>query len=125
MKNKIKKMKKITLIITILILSVIFLSGTFARYASSASGTDSTMVAKWSFEVNGKDITVLGDDEIVSFDLFDTIYDSDGESNETDVKEGMIAPGTAGAFEFLLHNTSEVTTSYELGIKVCGPSGRR
>ena len=54
---------------------------------------------------NGKNIAVLGDNKAIDFNLFDTIYDTDETSVEQDVKEGLIAPGTAGAFEFLLKNT--------------------
>ena len=115
-KNKFKKI--VLLIFTFLMIAIVLYSGTYARYASSASGTSSTMVAEWSFEVNGKNIAVLGDNKAIDFNLFDTIYDTDETSVEQDVKEGLIAPGTAGAFEFLLKNTSEVTTSYNLNISL-------
>lgn len=114
--NKILKITIFTLFICII--AVILVSSTYAKYASTASGTDATVIAKWSFKVNGTDITTLGDNENVTFGLFDTIYDSDGINEETDVKDGLIAPGTSGAFEFNLENSSDVTTRYAIKLSI-------
>ncbi len=97
---------------------MIFVANTYSKYATNASGSDSVVVAKWSFLVNDKEIAVEGDATTIDFNLFDTIYDSDGESEETDVAEGFIAPGTSGAFEFALQNTSEVTAQYGIDFEV-------
>ena len=114
--NKILKFTIFTLFVSII--AIILVSSTYAKYASTASGTDATVIAKWSFKVNGTDITTLGDNENVTFGLFDTIYDSDGINEETDVKEGLIAPGTSGAFEFNLENSSDVTTRYAIKLSI-------
>lgn len=113
--NKLLQFTNIVLLITIF--AIILVAGTYAKYTSSASGTDATVVAKWSFKVNGEEIAVEGDAKTVNFGLFDTINDSNGDE-ETDVKEGLIAPGTQGAFEFELKNTSEVTTKYDIKLNV-------
>ena len=68
------------------------MAGTYAKFTSTASGTSATVVANWSFEVNGENIAVTGDEKTIAFGLFDTIKDSDGETDETDVAEGLIAP---------------------------------
>lgn len=114
--NKISKIIVFMLLLTII--AMILVSNTYSKYATNASGSDSVVVAKWSFLVNGEEIAVTGDAKTIEFGLFDTIYDSDGENEETDVAEGFIAPGTSGAFEFELQNTSEVTAQYGIDFEV-------
>lgn len=120
MKNNLLKFTNIVLLITMI--AIILVAGTYAKYTSSASGTDATVVANWSFEVNGQDITILGDEETITFGLFSTIYDSDGKTAETDVATGadknLIAPGTSGSFEFKVQNTSDVTAQYAIDFTV-------
>lgn len=113
--NKLLQFTNVVLLITMF--AIILVAGTYAKYTSSASGTDATVVAKWSFKVNGEEIAVEGDAKTVNFGLFDTINDSNGQA-ETDVKEGLIAPGTKGAFEFELKNTSDVTAKYDIKLNV-------
>ena len=60
-----------------------FVGGTFAKYTSSATGTDTATVAKWSFKVGETDIATT---DTFTFDLFKTIKDSDGINNETEMK---------------------------------------
>lgn len=118
MKKKLKLSKIVVFVLMLTIIATIFVSETYSRFTTTASGSDSVVVANWSFEVNGKEIAVKGDAETIDFNLFDTIYDSDGENEETDVADGFIAPGTSGAFEFALQNTSEVTAQYGIEFEV-------
>jgi hypothetical protein len=85
------------------------ISGTFAKYTSTTTGTGSAKVAKWAFVVNGNPIA-----DTFTFDLIDTLYEYDGVTAETDVKGTLLAPGTAGSFDIVLTNESEVTAKYEL-----------
>lgn len=110
-KNKTMQMILITLLIAII--ALVLVSGTYAKYTSSASGSDTARVAKWSFNV--------GEDDIVSkntfkFNLFDTINDSNGTDTETDVvssnEDQVIAPGTSGNFKLVLKNKSETSAKY-------------
>lgn len=108
-------------IITVLVavLSLTFVSSTFAKYTSTVSGSDSARVAKWEFEYNNADVTNAANSSVpqtITFDLFNTIKDSDGTSTETDVAtdETLIAPGTSGSFEFVLENLSEVNAKYAI-----------
>lgn len=110
-KNKTIQMILITLLIAII--ALVLVSGTYAKYTSSASGSDTARVAKWSFNV--------GEDDIVSkntfkFNLFDTINDSNGTDTETDVvssnEDQVIAPGTSGNFKLVLKNKSETSAKY-------------
>ncbi len=118
MLREIKLSKIIVFVLMLTMIATIFVSDTYSRFTTTASGSDTVVVAKWSFEVNGEEIAVTGDAKTIEFGLFDTIYDSDGENEETDVAEGYIAPGTSGNFEFVLQNTSEVKTQYGVEFEV-------
>ena len=109
-KNKTMKMILITLLIAMI--TLVLVSGTYAKYTSSASGSDTARVAKWSFTVGGTDIVA---ENTFTFDLFKTIKDTDGKT-ETDVvsanADKVIAPGTSGSFDLVLENKSETSAKY-------------
>ena len=95
-----------------------FVGGTFAKYTSSATGTDSATVAKWSFKVGETDIATT---DTFTFDLFKTIKDSNGTDNETDISPDdgtIIAPGTQGSFDLVFKNESQVTAQYAIDYTV-------
>ena len=107
-KNRMMRLASVLLILTLLTTSVI--SGTFAKYTSTASGSDTARVAKWSFKVGGTDIATTN---TITFNLFSTINEEDTTTDETDVKDGkIIAPGTGGSFGVVLTNASEVNATY-------------
>lgn len=111
-KNKTMKMILITLLIAMIALVLVL--GTYAKYTSSASGSDTARVAKWSFIVGGNDIVA---ENTFTFDLFKTIKDTDGK-DETDVisanADRVIAPGTSGSFDLVLENKSETSAKYSV-----------
>ena len=115
MKNKNNLLKFTNIVLLITMIAIILVSGTFAKYTSTASGTSATVVANWSFNVND---TNIAQSETFEFNLFDTatIMDSDG-SAEDDVADDLIAPGTSGAFEITLENTSDVAAQYEIKLE--------
>ena len=95
-----------------------FVGGTFAKYTSSGTGTDSATVAKWSFKVGETDIATS---DTFTFDLFKTIKDSNGTDNESDmspVDGSIIAPGTQGSFALVLTNASQVNATYSIDYTV-------
>ena len=102
------------ILITLLIamIALVLVSGTYAKYTSSASGSDTARIAKWSFIVGGADTVA---ENTFTFDLFKTIKDTDGE-DEVDVisanADRVIAPGTSGSFDLVLENKSETTAKY-------------
>lgn len=116
--NKILKLTGTVMFVSVL--AVILVSSTYAKYTSSASGSDTSTVAKWSIKLNNQDITQV---ESVNFGLFDTIYDTDGQTVEEDVAEGKIAPGTSGKFNLELENNSEVTAEYTINFTLTGSEG--
>jgi hypothetical protein len=111
-KNKMLRMASSLLVLAMITTCVI--SGTFAKYTSTASGSDEATVAKWSIEVNNTEIAVTGDAKTVSFWLFNTINDTGNTTEEDDVKKTLIAPGTSGSFALNLENLSEVDAKYTI-----------
>lgn len=95
-----------------------FVGGTFAKYTSSATGTDSATVAKWDIKVGGTNIAT---NNTFTFDLFKTIKDSNGTAEETDmfpVDGTIIAPGTRGSFDIVIKNDSHVNATYAIDYTV-------
>ena len=95
-----------------------FVGGTFAKYTSSGTGTDSTRVAKWDIRVNGSEIATS---DTFTFELFQTITDSDLTSAETDIAPAdgsIIAPGTSGKFSIAIQNLSQVNAKYAIDYTV-------
>lgn len=92
------------------ILSLTLVSGTWAKYTSTVTGSSSAKVAKWAFSYDGTE-NAATQFENVDFELFKTINDTKDGSVETDVLEGRIAPGTMGKFSFVLTNLGEVTAN--------------
>lgn len=84
--RKNKMMRAASGLLVAVLLSTCAISGTFAKYTTSANGTDSARVAKWGF-TGGSTITIS--------DLFKNTYDTTVKSS-TDV----IAPGTTGSAKF-------------------------
>ena len=111
-KNKTMKMILITLLIAMI--ALILVSSTYAKYTSSASGSATARVAKWSFNV-GKNNDIVTTNTF-TFNLFDTINDTNGTDKETDVvsanADKVIAPGTSGSFDLVLENKSETSAKY-------------
>lgn len=108
------------LVFALVLLSVVSLgsvAGTYAKYTSNATGTDSARVAKWSFTVGGTETATTN---TFNFDLFNTAYTND--ASETTVKskgtDNVIAPGTKGEFTIALANNSEVDATYEIDYTV-------
>lgn len=95
-----------------------FVGGTFAKYTSSATGTDSATVARWDIKVGGTNIAT---NDTFTFDLFKTIKDSNGTDDEADmspVDGTIIAPGTRGSFDIVIKNDSEVNATYAIDYTV-------
>jgi len=103
------KMVKVTLVLLLAaILTSGAVSGTFAKYASESTGSDTARVAKWDVKLNGAAWS-----DTVNFNLFsytDTNVDVNGVNDDAKV----IAPGTEGSFSFTIKNDSEVTAKYSI-----------
>ena len=117
-------MKKKLSILAVLVLAVAIsaysVGGTYAKYTSTFTGASSTArVAKWAFSLDNAGENALA--ENFTFNLFNTITDSDG-TTEDDVdidgngSEHVIAPGTAGQFALTFYNQSEVNATYTISL---------
>ncbi len=107
-KNRLFILGIFTVMVALVSLSLV--SGTWAKYTSTAEGTDTAKVAKWDVKFQGSTATSAAAIEV---DLFDTITNVDGSAEQNVKAEGnLIAPGTAGQFTFKMKNESEVTAAY-------------
>lgn len=91
--RKNKMMRAASGLLVAVLLSTCAISGTFAKYTTSANGTDSARVAKWGFQ--SATVTLN--------DLFKSAYDTINESTvKSDDGAHVIAPGTtnSGTFDF-------------------------
>lgn len=96
-----------------------FVCGTMANYVSTASGGDSIVVAKWSFTQDGEEFITDSADNEITFNLFNTVNDTDGGAAETDIAANdgtLIAPGTKGSFTLSFTNESQVNATYKLAL---------
>lgn len=119
------------LILALTMITLMVVSGTFAKYTSSATGSDTATVAKWSIKVgSGDGVEIAGSSSTVSFDLFSTIKDEDGGSEadvagkasgtavgSTSATAKIIAPGTSGSFDIIVKNESEVNATYSIAFE--------
>lgn len=104
------------------LLSICVVSGTYAKYTSKITGTDTARVAKWDVKVGGE---TAGVNNVFMFELFKTITETDGTA-ETDINptdDQIIAPGTQGSFVISLKNDSEVTAEYTVDFKETNTAG--
>lgn len=110
-KNTMMRLASVLLVAVLMTTCVI--SGTFAKYTSTYTATDSARVAKWAFKVDDTDVTSTFD-----FDLFNTVCDYNETTDDADVKDTgadgavLIAPGTQGSASVVLTNASEVNAKY-------------
>jgi len=112
-----KKMSLLTALIAAVAVTAYSVSGTYAKYTSTFTGSDSARVAQWAFQFkeDGKEAS-----NNFTFDLFNTINDTTDGSAETDVMnktadgKTVIAPGTKGSFSIDIMNNSEVTANYDI-----------
>ena len=107
-----KKNSKVKIVIFLLIIValVAIVGFAYARYVTRLNGTTTADIAQWSFKVNGKT------NENFVIDLATT---RTGVTQEAEVQEGYIGPGTAGAFELVLDATgSDVSLEYDINLNV-------
>lgn len=76
------------------------ISGTYAKYTSEKTSSDTISIARWAFNVNDKNIAK----ENFTFNILD------GKST--------VAPGEKGTFTIHLENTSEVDAEYSVNFLV-------
>lgn len=107
------KKSKINILVVLLALIIVISSiclFAWARYQSSLHGSATAQLAKWSIKVNGKT------NEDFEINLATT---RTGVEQESDVQEGFVGPGTAGAFEIEVDASgTEVSLVYDINIDI-------
>ena len=101
MKNKMMRVASVLLVAVLL--STCAISGTFAKYVTSASGSDSARVAKWGIVMDNTGKATFKD-----------TYSSKTATGDTIVKSGVdvVAPGTSGSSTYTITGTPE--TDYKI-----------
>ena len=107
-------LKTFALLLLIVMLALILIASTYAKYTTKLTGSSDTTIAKWAWTINDNDVSK--DDTEFTFDLFKTIKDTDG-GTEADVTTQKIAPGTKGSFSIEVTNASDVNAEYSLTLK--------
>ena len=112
--RKNKMMRAASALMVAVLLTTCTISGTFAKYVSSETGTDTARVAKWGVVV-----------EADSFGMFKTDYETTDttatfsgaysvSSAEGD-RDKVLAPGTSGSFaDIAITGTPEVAVNVEI-----------
>lgn len=105
-------MRVASVLLVAVMLTTCVISGTFAKYVTDATSSDSARVAKWGVTVTG------------SSDMFDKEYKNSGsEVTVYSSTDKLVAPGTDGTLSsFTVTGTPEVDTSitYTPVVKVTG-----
>lgn len=105
-------MRVASILLVAVLLTTCAISGTFAKYVATTTGTDSARVAKWNMRVNE---TGKFNSGTFVFDLFNTVKDTKDGTTETNITPNdgtIIAPGTTGSFDITISNQSEVTAKF-------------
>lgn len=88
--KKTKFMRAALLLLVLTLITSCFVGGTFAKYTTSANGSDTARVAYWGFD----------QEAYTAFDLFDGEYDHVKASGEVESFSNVIAPGTKKSTTF-------------------------
>lgn len=103
MKNT-KALKVVLVLALIAVIAIIALSGTYARYVSTSTGTDKARVAHWKVNATNEVSNLFADS-------YTHVVGKDGDTS-------VIAPGTSGTYTFSI--TGSVETDYKLKINATG-----
>ena len=118
--KKNKAMRLASTLLVVALLTACAISGTFAKYTTTATNSDSATVAKWSLKLNNDEFTSTN---AVTFGLFDTVNETNLLDSEKHVVEGDIAPGTGGSFDLEVTNASDVDATYTIKLEETNTSG--
>lgn len=109
-------MRTAAIVLALILATACLVSGTFAKYVTVVTGTDTARVAFFKFGADN-----LGEDATANFNLWNTVNDDDvlGEDGNIGVDDAkIIAPGTSGSMDLGLWGMAEVDTwvDYELAL---------
>ena len=102
--RKNKMMRAASALMVAVLLTTCTISGTFAKYVTTAEGYDTARVAKWGVEVSG-----------IAQDVFKTTYDTSVVSSNTDK---LVAPGTKNGDGVTFKLTGKPEVSVRVKVEV-------
>ena len=110
--KKNKMMRIASVLLVAVLLSTCAISGTFAKYTTTFTSSDTAKIATWDITVEDGDETT----KTFTFDILETIFDADtgddAGATDNDVFAKRLAPGTKGSFTITVTNNSEVNATY-------------
>lgn len=106
MKNKMMRLASVLLVAVLL--STCAISGTFAKYVTTASGTDNARVAKWGIVMDNTGSAMFQDTYYVGEGTSNPVVNGEGKT----LTEGIVAPGTSGSSTYKISGTPE--TDYKI-----------
>lgn len=116
-KNKMLRMASALLVLTLLTTSII--GGTFAKYTTASTGTDTARVAKWGVTIN------------MDSDLFkaeyngtETGYEAKATVKTTETDKKLVAPGTTGTGLNVSSTGTKPEVSYNMTITLNGTTAK-
>lgn len=110
--KKNKMMRVASALLVAVLLSTCAISGTFAKYVTTESGSDSARVAKWGVVIDADNFNLFTD----KYETDDTnaTFTGDYSVKSADGKD-VFAPGTSGTFaKFSISGTPEVAVDVEV-----------
>ena len=116
--KKNKTMRFAALLLVLTLLSTCAISGTFAKYVTSGSGTDSARVAKW-----GVTVTANSDAFQATYAKDDSSVTDEGITNTVAAQQDVVAPGTKGSLAAVsISGTPEVAVkvTYDATVTLTG-----
>ena len=111
----VSKFAGLVLVLTLITTSLV--AGTYAKYVTEVTGSDTARVAKFAFNLNAGSKTFNQSDTTeVDFDIFS--YTDSGVYNNGVASGGaiIIAPDTAGSIPLEVENLSEVDVTVAFGL---------
>ena len=104
--KKNKMMRAASALLVAVLLTTCVISGTYAKYTTSNSASDSARVAKWGFNSPAT----------ITFDLFDDVYETNKVDSDDD--KNVIAPGTtkSATFAFTYNATTKPEVMYKINV---------
>lgn len=96
-------MRAASALLVAVLLTTCAISGTFAKYTTSTTGSDKARVAYWGFDQNAA----------TTIELFDSEYTNVKASGEVDGFSNVIAPGTSKSATFAFGYTNYKTDKIE------------
>lgn len=110
-----KTLRIASVLLIAVLMTTCIIGGTFAKYTSNLAVTAKQGIATWNVTLDSNDLDTAT--EGIQINLADTVLDTNGEA-ETDVKSGLIAPGTNGSFKIGIKNASQVKANAVLTLTV-------